>query len=248
MTLAQSAKNANFKINGIPVSTTTNTVTTAVAGVSINLAASGSTTLSISSSPGGLAGALTSVATNLNSAVAAIAKETAFVPASSAASAGSSSAKSGPLLGNFTASDMSNELLTAVTGAAASGMTSNAVGLTVSSTGAVSFNSATFSTAYAQNPTGVTALVNQIYKNLSAVTSGALGGTGGDGSISAQTKAAQSDVTSLGTQITQIDKNNAAQLQILEEEYSIAEAASTAAETTQAYLSIFTSTGSSGTG
>ena len=251
MTLAQAATNASFDINGVPVSNTSNTISNALSGVSITLAASGSTTLSVSSSPGAIAGALSTVASNLNAAVAAIAKQTAYVPASSA-STSTSSAKSGPLLGNFTASDMSNQLLTAVTGAAASGMTSNAVGFSVSSTGAVSFNSATFSAAYAKNPTAVTALVNQIYKGLDTVTSGALGGTGSNGSagttgsIGAQIQSFQSNITSINSQITQIVKNNNAQLQILVQEYSAAEAASTTAQTTQAYLSIFTSTGSSG--
>jgi len=251
MTLAQAATNASFDINGVPVSNTSNTISNALSGVSITLAASGSTTLSVSSSPGAIAGALSTVASNLNAAVAAIAKQTAYVPASSA-STSTSSAKSGPLLGNFTASDMSNQLLTAVTGAAASGMTSNAVGFSVSSTGAVSFNSATFSAAYAKNPTAVTALVNQIYKGLDTVTSGALGGTGSNGSagttgsIGVQIQSFQSNITSINNQITQIVKNNNAQLQILVQEYSAAEAASTTAQTTQAYLSIFTSTGSSG--
>ncbi|OYV41270.1 MAG: hypothetical protein B7Z80_02210, partial [Rhodospirillales bacterium 20-64-7] len=77
------------------------------------------------------------------------------------------------MLGNFAASDLSNQLLTAVTGAAASGVTSNSVGLTVSSTGAVAFNSGTFATAYAANPTGVAALVTQIYKTLNTVTTSA---------------------------------------------------------------------------
>jgi len=252
MTLAQAASNASFNINGVPVSNTSNTISNALSGVSIALAASGSTTLSVSSSPGAIAGALSTVATNLNAAVAAIAKQTAYVPASSASGTTTTSAKAGPLLGNFTATDMSNQLLTAVTGAAASGMTSNAVGFSVSSTGAVTFSSATFSAAYAKNPTAVTALVNQIYKGLDTVTSGALGGTGSNGSagttgsIAAQTQSFQSDITSINSQVTQIEKNNNAQLEILVQEYSAAEAASTSAQTTQAYLSIFTSTGSSG--
>jgi flagellar hook-associated protein 2 len=247
MTVAQAATNASMKINGVPVTETSNTVSTAIPGVSLSLVSSGSTTLSVSSSPGGIAGAVDSVATNLNAAIAEIAKETAFVPASSAAAstASSSTAKSGVLLGNYTASDMSTQLLSAVTSAAASGLSSNAIGLTVSSTGTVSFNSATFSTAYAANPTGVSALVSQIYKNLDAATTSALGTTGSNGSINAQTTSANDAVTSITTEVAQITKENNAQLQILVDEYSTAESASTSAQTTQAYLSIFTSTGSS---
>jgi len=245
VTLAQKAANASLKINGVPVTETSNTVSTAIPGVSLSLAASGSTTLTIGSSPGGIAGAISTVATSLNAAIAEIAKETIYKPATSSASgSASSSAQSGPLLGNFTASDLSNQLLTAVTGAAASGISANAIGLSVSSTGTVSFNSSTFSTAYAQNPTGVTALINQIYKTLDAATTNALGATGSNGSIAAQTQGYQASVTSITSQIASLTTSNNAQLKILVDEYSVAEAAATSAETTQAYLNIFTATGS----
>jgi len=246
MTVAQAATNASLKINGVPVTETGNTVTTAIPGVTLSLVSSGSTTVSVSSSPGGIAAAVDSVASSLNAAISEIAKQTAYVaPSSSSASTSSSTAKSGVLLGNYTASDMSSQLLSAVTAAAASGLSSNAIGLTVSSTGAVSFNSGTFSTAYAANPTGVAALVNQIYKNLDGATTNALGSTGTNGSINAQTTSYNDAITSITSQIAQITKENNAQLKILVDEYSVAESASTSAETTQAYLSIFTSTGTS---
>jgi len=258
-TQAQAASNASFKINGVPVSTSTNSVSSAVSGVSISLVGSGSTELTVGSAPGAIATVVSTVATNLNAAIAAIAKQTAFVPASTS-SASASAAKSGPLLGNFTAADISNQLLSSVSGAVASGVTSNAIGLTVSSTGAVSFNSATFATAYAANPTGVTALVTQIYKNLNSVSTNALGSAAGSGSsvnttgngankgsIAAQIAAQNSNVTSLQSEALAISKNNAAQLQILLSEYTVAESAQTAASTTDAYLNIFTSTGSGST-
>ncbi|OYV32570.1 MAG: flagellar hook protein [Acidocella sp. 20-61-6] len=257
-TLAQAASSATLKINGVPVSNATNTLTTAVSGVTINLAASGSTKVTVGSSPGGVAGALDSVATSLNTAIAAIAKQTAYVAASSANAATASSAKAGPLLGNFAASDLSNQLLTAVTGAAASGVTSNSVGLTVSSTGAVAFNSGTFATAYAANPKGVAALVTQIYKALNIVTTSAIGsgaststGTAAGsnkGSISAQTTSLQNQVTSLTSEASQIALTNNNELQILIQQYAAAEAAATTASTTQAYLSIFSSSGSTSKG
>jgi flagellar hook-associated protein 2 len=239
----QPASNAKFSINGVPVTATSNTISTAVSGVTISLTGSGATTLTVSSSPGAIASVLGSVASNLNAAVAAIAKQIAYAPA--AASATSSAGTAGPLLGNFTATDLSQQLLTAVSGAAASGATSNTIGLSVSSTGAVTFNSATFATAYAANPTGVTALVDQIYKNLDQVTTGALGSTGNNGTINAQTTSLNDTVTSLSTQITSIDKSNSAQLQILLQEYTTAESASTAASITESYLSIFNSNSTS---
>jgi flagellar hook-associated protein 2 len=249
-TRAQAAGNASFSINGVPVTSTTNTITTAVSGVTIALAGSGSTTLSVSSSPGGIANAVDSVATSLNAALSSIAKETAFTATSSTSSTSSaSSATAGPLLGNFTATDLTNQLLTSVSGAAASGVTSNTIGLSVSSTGSVSFNSATFAAAYAKNPTAVTTLINQIYKSLSTVTTGALGSSGTNGSINAQTTGLNDDVTSINSQIASITTSNNDQLQILVQEYTAAETASTSASITESYLSIFnSSTSGSSTG
>ncbi len=248
MTSAQAAANATLDINGVPISNATNSLSSAVSGLTIKLAGSGTSVVTVSSAPTGLTTALSSVATSLNSAISNIATQIKFVPATTSASAsGSTAAKSGPLLGNFSATDLSNQLLTAVSGAAASGMTSNSIGLTVSSAGAVSFSSSTFAAAYASNPTGVQNLVTQIYKSLSGVTTGALGSANSTsgGTIGAQTSSLQSEVSSITSQVTQITKQNDDQLQILVNEYSTAEAASTSAQVTQAYLSIFDSTTSS---
>lgn len=257
-TRAQTAKSATLDINGVPVTNATNTVSSAIAGLTLNLLASGTATVTVASSAGSISNNLSAVATTLSAATAAIAKETKYVPASSATSTSSgSAAKSGPLLGNYTATEISNSLLSAVSGAAASGLSANAIGLTVGTSGAVSFNSSTFSTAYAANPTGVAALVSKLYSNLNTLTAAALGSgsasattalgsTGKNtGEIGAQTLALQNEITSLSSQETQIQKDNSAALNILVEEYTTAESASTNAQVTQAYLSIFTGTSNS---
>jgi flagellar hook-associated protein 2 len=273
MTSAQKATNAAFNINGVPVSDATNSITDAVPGVTISLTGSSTagtagspgssltgTTLTVSSSPGSIAAALGTVASNLNAAIAAIAKQTAYTPASSA-SGSSKSAAAGALLGSATASNIQNQLLTSVSGAATNGVSSNSIGLTIGTGGAVSFDSSKFATAYAANPTAVTALVTQIYKNISNVTTGALGSAGStsgsgatavtiattsanQGSINSITNGLKSNVISIAQQEAQITSNNNAQLQILVQQYSTAEAASTAASTTEAYLSLFTSSSS----
>ncbi|OYV38444.1 MAG: flagellar hook protein [Rhodospirillales bacterium 20-64-7] len=249
---AQTASNATLNINGVPVTSASNTLGSAVAGVSITLAGSGSTTISVASSPTQLSSAISSVATSLNSAISTIAKETAYVPASTAGS-GSSTAKAGPLLGNYTATDLSNQLMTAVSGIAASGLSAAAIGLSVSSTGAVSFNSGTFGSAFAKNPTGVQALIGKLYASLDGISKAAIGSTSGSstgtastGSIGAATSSLQSQITSINSEVTQLTKQNNAQLNILVQQYSAAEAAATSAQISQAYLSIFTAAGSSG--
>jgi flagellar hook-associated protein 2 len=209
--------------------------------------------VTISSAPTGLSNAVSSVATSLNAALSTISKEIAYVPAST--SSASSTAKSGPLLGNFTATDLSDQLLSAVSGAAANGVSATAIGLNVSSAGAVSFNSTSFAAAYAKNPNAVQSLVSQIHKTLDSISTAAIGGSGNTsnsnttqkstGAIGAQTAALQGVITSLNAEVVQITKQNNQQIQPLIQQYTAAENASTAASITQSYLSIFLNPSSS---
>ncbi|MBW4023945.1 MAG: flagellar filament capping protein FliD [Proteobacteria bacterium] len=249
-TSTSSAKNATLKINGVPVSHSSNTVSSAVSGLTINLAASSpssstGTTIKVSNSPAALTSAVSSVASTLSAAIASIAAQTRYVPASSANAASATSTQVGPLIGNFTATNLQSQLLTAVSGAAASGVTSNTIGLTVTSTGAVSFDASTFNSAFAGNPGAVQKLVASIYNTLKSTASSTLGsGNTVGGTIVAQTSSLTSQISSVNKQVAQLSKFNNEQLQILVQEYSIAESMATSAQTTQAYLSIFTNTGS----
>ncbi len=256
-TLAQTASDAKLSLNGVPVTSKTNSLSSAVSGLNIALVGSGNTTVTVSSAPTTLSGAVSSVASSLNAALSAIAKQTKYVPPSSAGAASATAAKSGPLLGNFTATNLSSQLLNTVSGAAASGLSANAIGLTVSSAGAVSFNSTSFSSAYAKNPTAVQTLISQIYKTLNTITTGAIGGSGSastnttsptgtttksTGDIGSQTSALQATITNIDSQITQTTKNNNTQLQLLVQEYTSVINTSNSASITQAYLSVFTNT------
>lgn len=254
-TAPQAAANAALSINGVPVTSTTNTISSAISGVTLSLAGSGNTTVTVSSAPTNLASAVSAVANSLNSALSTIAKEIAFVPAGS--SSGSSAPKSGPLLGNFTATNLSDQLLTSVSGAAASGLSAKAIGLSVSSAGTVSFNSSAFTAAYAKNPIAVQSLVGQIYKTLEGIGTAAIGGSGSStnssatttkstGAIGAQTASLQGMITSIDSQVSQITKDNTEQINLLVQEYTNAENAATAASITQSYLDVFTGASSSG--
>ncbi len=244
------ARDAALDINGVPVSHSTNTVSSAVSGLTITLAASSTTgtSIKVTNSPDGLTAAFSSVASTLNAAIASITTEIKFTPATTSTNgSGSTAATAGPLIGNFTATNLEAQLLTAVSGAQASGLSANSIGLTVSSAGTVSFNSTTFQSAFASKPTAVEKLVSDIYKTLKSVTTGALGSADNPagGTISAQTTALNSDVTSITTQVAQITKNNNEALQILISEYSTAEATAQNAQITETFLGLITNTSSS---
>jgi flagellar hook-associated protein 2 len=252
-TSTSTARNANVEINGVPVSNSTNTISNAVTGLTINLAGSSlsGTSIKVSNSSAGVAAAVSNVASSLNAAIAGITTEIKYTPATKSASAsGSTAATAGPLIGNFTATNLESQLLQAVSGAEASGLSATSIGLTVSSAGTVSFKNSTFESAYASNPTAVGKLVSSIYTTLKDITTGALGGADSSigGTIGAQTTALDSDITSITSQVASITKDNNEALQILVSEYSTAEATAQNATITEDYLSLITNASSSSSG
>jgi flagellar hook-associated protein 2 len=249
-TMAQTAQDASFTLNGVPIISATNTLSSTISGVTLTLAGSGTTSLSVSSSPSNFSTSVQSVATSLNKAISLIATATKYVPASSA----NGSASAGILLGNFSATELKNELVTSVSGLVASGVSAGAIGLSVSGSGAVSFNATSFANEYATNSTAVEKLVSTLYKSLNSISTSAIGGSavgssGGtkttSGFISAQTTSLNAIITSLDTQVKQQTKASSAALKRMEAAYSVAESKASSASITESYLSIFNSSSSS---
>lgn len=253
--LAQTAVDASLTLNGVPITSTTNTLGSAVAGVTIALAGSGNAVVSVSSSPTNLSSSVQAVATSLNAAIATITKETKFTAPTTTATGASSGGSAGPLLGNFSATELKNELLSSVSQLVASGVSAGAAGLSISGSGAVSFNATSFAAEYAKNPTAVQNLVSHLYTSLNGITTGAIGTSSGSASgtvttkstgfISAATASLNGLITSINAQVTQIEKQNAAQLKLLSQEYTVAESNASNASITQTYLGIFLGSGSS---
>lgn len=247
----QQAANATLSLNGVPITSANNTLSSAVAGATISLVSSGNATLSVSSAPTGLSSNLSSVVSGINSALSAISSQTKFTSTKSSGSSVASSA--GPLLGNFSASNLQNELMTAISSLAASGLSASQVGLSISSSGKVSFNNASFASVYAQNPTSVGAVVSKLYSSLQTISSGAIGkssagstsGTNITGFINAQTTSLNSSINAIQQQITQISKQASATLKTLSNEYTNAVNQASSANITTAYLSIFLGNSSS---
>jgi flagellar hook-associated protein 2 len=249
-TLAQTAQDASFTLNGVPILSASNTLSSTISGITITLAGSGSTSLSVSSSPTNLSTSVQTVATSLNKAISLIATATKYVPASSA----SGSASAGILLGNFSATELKNELVTSVSGLVASGISAGAIGLSVSSSGTISFNATSFANEYATNSTAVDKLISNLYQTLHSISASAIGGSAisssgatktTSGFISAQTTSLNAIITSLDDQITLQTKASSAALKRMEAAYSVAETKASSASITESYLSIFNSSSSS---
>lgn len=258
MTLGQSARNASFTLNGVPISETSNSGVSLVNGLAVNLVSSGSATISVKSSTTNLSSALSTFANKLNNAVGVIAKQTAFVAASAAKNgSGSSSAKSGPLLGNVQIQQLKQDLLSAVSSAASGGLTANTLGFSISSSGKLSFSSATFATAYATNPTAADSFIKTLEAKVGGIVSGAVGTAGassaaatgggatGSGFVGAAATDLKSSVTSLQSQIATQTMIGNQQIANLEQQFTSAINRTSGASTTLTYLSILMGSGSS---
>jgi len=256
-TPTEAAKNAVASINGVPITSTTNTLSSAISGVTVTLAGEGDSTISVSSSPSTLTSALSSVISSLSKAISTIHTETKYVASSASTSSSSSSAKTGPLIGNFTATNLGNQLLQAISGAAASGIAAASLGVTVNSSGKVTFSSATFSSEFAKNPKAVSALVSDIYTSLDGITTSAIGASSSTNSttglttkattgfITDQTTSIQAEITSINSNIATLTKQDDSTLSNLATQYSNAEANSSDAQITEEYLTLLNGSGSS---
>ncbi|HTW09121.1 MAG TPA: flagellar filament capping protein FliD [Acidimicrobiales bacterium] len=159
LTTVTAAQNAEVTVGTGPgafeVTNDSNSITGLMPGVTLHLQnADPGTETTISLQPDGttMASTVQSLVTAANQLITDLNKATAFTPAS-----GSTSASAGPLLGDPTASDLLNSVLSAVSGAVGVNSSGSlaALGITMNSDGTLSFNSATFASAYDANPTQV---------------------------------------------------------------------------------------------
>lgn len=255
-TLAQSARNASFSVNGVPVTENSNTNIGLVTGVTLSLSASGSATVNVTQSAKSLSSTLSSFTSQLNTAISTISKEIAYTPAKTSSSAsGSKAASVGPLLGNVQVQQLKQELIASIAGAAGSGISAGSLGFSISSSGKVSFSSTQFSSAYQKNPAAVDNLVKQIGTAVKAVVSGAIGsgpttssnsgsgsGTLGSGFIGASTTDLNSTVSSLKSEIEQQMLLGNQQITNIENQFNAAISGTSGANSTLAYLGALLST------
>lgn len=238
LTQARAATNATLQVNGVPISSNSNTLTSAIPNGSVTLTGSGSTAVSVNVDASKLSDSVSSVISKINSAVSTVKKETAFNKGS-----GSSSTQSGPLLGNYSASNLSNQLLSAVSGLSTGSLSGRDIGITVSKDGALSFDSALFASAFKSNPSGVNALVTQLHDRMHTVTQGALGASS-NGFISSRKDSLNQSISSLQSEISQQNDFVNQQMQIYAQQYGQLQSKQNALTVQSNYLSLLTGSGS----
>ncbi|MGH7074162.1 MAG: flagellar filament capping protein FliD [Stellaceae bacterium] len=176
LTAETTAQNASFSLNGLAITSGSNTISGTVAGLTLTLAASGSATVSVGQNTAPLVQAAQSVVSGMNTALATINQYASYSQTSGA----------GPLLGDVGLQIVRTDLLDAVSsfngGFASGGLNSlGAVGFGISKTGQITLDTATLTTAAQSNYTAVAGLLGSIgiasnpnvaVSNLGAATSG----------------------------------------------------------------------------
>jgi flagellar hook-associated protein 2 len=157
---SQVATNAGFSLNGISISSGSNTISGVIPGLALTLAGSGSATLSVTQSTAALDNAAQNVVQALDATLTTINQETAFSPSSGA----------GPLLGDVGVEELRQNLLNSLTaqlgvGSAAGSSSYNSlssVGFQIASGGSITFNESTFQAAAATNYAAVASLLGAV--------------------------------------------------------------------------------------
>jgi flagellar hook-associated protein 2 len=157
--LTTSASNASFSLDGLTITSGSNTINGVVPGLSLTLTQAGSASVAISQSSDALEHAAEGVVTALNNVLGTISTNASYTQASGG----------GPLFGNIGIEIIRSNLLSAVSSStnpiAALGSpysSLSSIGFTVTSGGSITFNPTTFETAAGANYGAVASLLGEI--------------------------------------------------------------------------------------
>ena len=206
-TQSQAAQDAQFTINGSPADTGTNTVTTVLPGVTLNLTAAaipaaGSTTsatqtLTIAPDTSTEVSDIENFVSDYNNVVSQMGNVASFTSGASAGSQG------GPLLGDTMLNQIQDTLGNLVSSSVSSGgLTTNLsqLGITLNDDGTLSVNTTTLTTAVQSNPAGVNALFNSTNGLAQQLNTSINTFTETGGIMDIRTNALTADLTNVKTQ------------------------------------------------
>ncbi len=167
MTLSQSALNASVTINGLPVTSASDTVSGAIPGVTLNLLqASGSTSLTVANDTSSFVTAVQAMVTSFNTAMGTINNLTSLN--STATSGGSGVTGPGPLIGNASVNGLRSSLLSIISSQGIAGSSGSAytslgsVGINLAQDGTLALDTTVLSAALTVDYNGTAGLFGQV--------------------------------------------------------------------------------------
>jgi flagellar hook-associated protein 2 len=165
MTESQAATNASVTINGLAITSSSNTVSQAIPGVTLNLLqASGSSTLQVGNDSATFVTSVQAFVSAYNTAMGTLNAVTAYGGSTSSGASGGS----GPLIGNAAIQGLRTQLMSLISGQAQGTVSGSAytslgsVGLNLATDGTVQLDSNLLSSALSDNYQQVTGLFGQV--------------------------------------------------------------------------------------
>ncbi|MHB1706480.1 MAG: flagellar filament capping protein FliD [Acidithiobacillus sp.] len=190
MTESQAAQNATASVDGIALTSQTNSFSGAIPGVTFTVSATGSSSVDVGVSTTAAQGVIQSFVSAFNKASNLIQSDTSYTPASGTAAISATgtvaAGKAGPLIGDPVVQGVENQLLSMISTATAigSGGASSAigfgnVGITLTSSGTISVDQSTLNAALSSNYAQVMGLFGAMggSSNPSVQFAGATSGT-----------------------------------------------------------------------
>jgi flagellar hook-associated protein 2 len=236
------AADASFSVAGVPLTSPSNSVSSAISGVTITLA--GLTAGAVGADPGAPASATVSVANDTSTVETNVQNfVTAYNTLQSAlATLGgydSSTGTAGPMLGNPVLTNIQNQIQSALYSVVGSSADNSlaAIGITTNSDGSLSVNNATLENALASNFTAVSQLFSSTGGVAATLNSAITSDLGGSGSITSYSQSLVSQENALTTQTNTLNTQMSALSASLTQQYATLNTLLSSLQSTSSYLS-----------
>lgn len=197
LTEARAARDAQFTLDGLPMTRPSNTVTDVVDNVTFALTNAGTTTVTVTRDPSSAKTSLDALITAYNAAVGTMKSQTAY---------DATSKSGGPLQGESVVRSVVARLRSTMTGTFDTGSTTmntlSSLGISFGADGKLAVTTSKYNTAYARDPAAASKLLSAAGTTLNTLLTGVLGE---DGAIAARTSGIQKSVDRISTQQTQME-------------------------------------------
>jgi flagellar hook-associated protein 2 len=236
------AQDAQFSISGVNFTSSTNTVTDAMSGVTLNLLSTTTSTTdgTTTTTPVTLSVATdtTTIESNISSFVTAY--NTLQSTLSSLGGYDSSSSTAGPMMGDAALMGIQNQIQNALYSVVDTGSstydTLASIGITTQSDGSLSLNTSTLSAALGTNFSAVSQLFSGSSGVANALNSDINTALGANGSITTEGQTLTSQENALTTQSNQLSQQMAALTTSLTQQYSALNTLLSSLQSTSSYL------------
>lgn len=223
------ASDASLSIDGIAVTSASNSVSGALNGVTLNLVATGSSTLTVSQDTSAVTGAVSDFVNAYNSYISTVGTLSSYDP---------SSKQGGVLLGDTTLMSVQRQVNSVLSSSVAGNSIGSlaALGITRNADGTLSSNSSTLGSALQSNPGAVQDLFSGTNGYATRLNSMLGGFTASNGILATRTASIQSQLSNLSQQSTALTARMNVYATQLRQQYTALDTLMSSLNNTSSYL------------